>query len=679
MPARLAALLAAERGRLMLWSPVGLMIGITIYFQLANEPPAWTGAALLMPAVLLLLLARRHWLRFLLWPLMLAALGFSVAQLRAHYVATPLLAEELPFRTVEGTIDEIDPVEERIKLVLSQPVIEDLPPEATPRRIRVSFRDDGESWRIGDRVRMQTTLYPLPHPVMPGSYDFARHFYFRSIGGNGFAVRPPEVIAPRTELGLKDSLNDLRHAIGEDMRAHMPGAVGTVAGAMTVGETGPIPEDIKNTLRDAGLAHMLAIAGLHLGIVAAIVFFTARLLLTLYPPLALRINAKKIAAVLALLSAGIYLSLAGFPIPAQRAFIKVAFLFMAVLLDRRGITLRTLSLAAAFILLVFPEAMLGASFQLSFAATLAIVAFYERFSHLRGSRQSWGGRVLHEALGITFTSLVATLATMPFILYNFNRFAAFGVIANMIVIPLATFIIMPGMVLSLLLMPLGWQAIGYAPLSFGTSLMIGMAGWVTNLPYASLRLPAPNDAGLALSAFGLLWLCLMRSRWRLAGIPLAALGVATMALHVPPDMLISYDGRQVMARLPDGHYTMLKGSGRSFTAQAWLRSEEQDELVPLRETDLDCDKELCHYGQDGRVLLVRKPQDDEALTAACTGKSDLLIAWRYVHTADCPGPAQLIDRDALERHGAHALWLQKSGIRLLTTFDRPGTRLWNPR
>jgi len=666
----------------MLWSPVGLMLGIATYFSLDNEPPFFTGIILLAAASTLLALTWRNKARFLAWPLFLLALGFSAAQLRAHVVMTPLLARELEYVTVEGSIDEIEPVEKRVKLVLSHPVIEGISADQTPRRLRVSFREhdlDGLDLRIGDRVQLKAVLFPLPQPVMPGSYDFARHFYFRSIGGNGFAVHPPQRVGS-AQTGLAQWWGNLRHDIGDDMRSHMPGATGTVAAAMTVGETGPIPDDIKNTLRDAGLAHMLAIAGLHLGIVAGIIFFNVRLAFTLYPPLALKVNAKKIAAALALASAAIYLALAGAPIPAERAFIGVTFLFMAVLLERRGITLRTLSLAACFILLAFPEAMLGASFQLSFAATLAIVAFYERFGHtFFRPRGAWWGKIAHEITGIAFTSLSATLATAPFILYNFNRFAAFGMLANMIVIPLATFIIMPGIVLALVLMPLGWQAIGYALLKFGVDAMIRMAAWVTSLPYASLHLPAPSDAGLIACAFGLLWLCLMTQKWRLVGLAFIAVGLSTMALHVPPDVLISNDMRQVMARTDDGGYTMLKGAGRAFVAQSWLRAEGQDEVVPVKETDIECDKVFCDYTHNGhRVLVLKKPSDDEALKTLCAEKADILIAWDYLTRDNCPIPMMLLGRGEVEQGGAYELWLNPDDIKLLRAQERKDNRLWHP-
>jgi competence protein ComEC len=313
---------------------------------------------------------------------------------------------------------------------------------------------------------------------------------------------------------------------------------------------------------------------------------------------------------------------------------------------------------------------------------LAIVAIYERFGRsLFHGNASFIRRIFQHAFGIAVTSMVATLATAPFVLYHFNRFALFGLITNMIVIPLATFIIMPGMVLWVLLLPLGLQMVGYYPLAYGVEMMIRMAGWVVSLPYASLHLPSPTDFGLMLAAFGLLWLCLMKTRARLLGVPVIAVGLATLTMHVPVDVFISADARQVMVRLPEGHYTTLKGTSRSFTVQNWLRAEGEDELVPLKETDLECDKTLCTYQQRGRtIIMVRKPQEDDVLDSACARPSDVLIAWRYLHPDRCPGPKMLIGRVELEGHGAHALRLGEDGIHVSRTREKgQGERIWHPR
>jgi competence protein ComEC len=680
MSAKLSLWIAGERPRLILWSPVMLMMGIGSYFSLDNEPVWWVGSSLLLASLVLVRCVYYSRFRFASIALMLICLGFAASQGRTLMVDTPLLTQELHNRFVEGTIDEIEPVEKKEKLVLSNLVVEGLDKKNTPTRMRISFRQQNALLRVGDRVRFRASVFPLPSQVMPGSYDFARHFYFRNIGGNGFAMRTAEVIQPAQQSGMRVWLNNLRHAIGEDMRASMQGEVGTVAAAMTVGEMGPIPEQTQESLRDSGLSHMLSISGIHLSIVTGIVFYNLRLLLTLYPPLALRLPVKKIACVLALAGAFFYLMLAGMSIPAQRSFITVSFLFLAILLDRRGVTLRTLAISAMIILLLFPEAMLGPSFQMSFAATLAIVSLYERFgAKLYSASDSWPRRVLRHVVGILLTSLVATFATAPFVLYHFNRFALFGLLANMVVVPLATFVMMPGMVIALLLMPLGWQSFGYGILGFGTELMLAMATWVTQFPHASIQLPSPTVYGLLLCTFGMLFLCLIKSKLRLAGLAASSLGLATISQHVPVDVFVSSDAHQVMVRLDSGHYTTLKGTARSFTVQNWLRSEGEEELVPLKESGVDCDKSLCTYQHNNNtVKMLKKPHDEAAFYRACMQPSDVMIAWRILSEKNCPAPHYRIGRDELEQGGAHALYFTNEAIRIVQAKAGSGHRAWHP-
>jgi len=671
LPSTVNRQLSTEQPRLLLWSPVGLMLGIGGYFRLSDEPAIWAGPLALAVCMVLLVALRRHSLRWLVAPFLLVALGFCAAEWRSHVVATPLITAEAHGQ-LEGVIDEIELTEDKTKLVIAHPVMEGVAPEKMPKRVRVTVRGQDPDWQAGDRVRMNAALFPLPAPDMPGAYDFGRHFYFRSIGAVGFAMGAPEMIASNEQSGIRMWLNNLRHHIGEDMRAHMQGAVGDVAAAMTVGESGPIPEEVKDALRNSGLAHMLAIAGLHLGIVAGIVFFVVRLLLTLYPPLAMRVSAKKIAAVFGLAAAAMYLSLAGFPIPAQRAFIMVTVLFTAMLLDRRGITLRTLMIAAVLILLLFPESMFGASFQLSFAATLAIVSLFEW-------RRNWHIRnfVARHAVDIALTSLVATFATAPFIIYNFNRFAMFGVISNMIVIPLATFIIMPGMLISLLLMPLGWQAAGYAIFGWGVDIMIRLSQWVTSLPYASPRLPSLSDAGLLISAFGLLWLCLMTRRWRYAGVLFIAAGLSTILFYKPYDLMISDDGKKVAVRLEDGEFLFIRGRASSFDAQAWLRYHGQEDGLTRgdlpKDEKPDCDKVKCVFQTHGRRVAVAL--HNGKTEGMCEENAAIIIS---ADRLDCKAPL-LIDGAFLAQNGATALRFENDKIVVESATDKNNRRPWNPR
>lgn len=673
-----AALSAAfPRHRLMLWVPALLMTGITAYFLLPREPSPYVGitlvTGLLSITVALYRRGLQGWFMTALG-LLIAAVGFTAADMRTAGVAAPVLENPINFVNVTGELRGITVMEKGVRLLLSSPTIEDVAPENTPLQVRVTSRKWEDQAKIGDRVALKASLAPPPGPIMPGGYDFARHFYFAQIGGLGYAVGPVTLSEVTNDSAFSNALKRYRHALGEELRAAIPGPAGAVATALAVGEQGAIPSSTQEDMRASGLSHILSISGLHLALAAGIMFFGVRTLLTLIPSVALKWPTKKIAACAALLSSFGYLLLAGSPVPAQRSFIMVAFALVAVLIDRRGVSLYSLMWAAVALLLLFPESVFNVSFQMSFAATLAIVALYERHrGFVHRMSKSMPRRALRYLAGILLTSLAASLATTPFVMYHFNRFTLMGIIANMAVMPLSSFIIMPGVVLTLL----GFGFIGVPMLHYGIEAMLWIARVIAALPYAYIPVYAPSDAGLALTAAGLLILTLLRTRLALIGIPLWAAGIATSFVYQPPDVLIGDTGRQVVVRLEDGRYASLKGNGRSFAARGWLTAaaQEQSDYVKPKEArslGVRCDKTMCRYAG---IIAVRK---FEAIPAACAQKPDVLTAWRYMDKTPCT--AQLIiARKELEEGGAHALYRTHDGWRIETAYRSGHRRPWSPQ
>lgn len=674
----------AQQRRFFLWSPLPLMAGIMLFFSLPRDPPAAVAPLALLCALALWHRLRRQPGRLFAFALLWAVAGFASAQLRTLSLAMPLLTAELRYRDVQGRVDVSEPAEKKIKITLSAVTVEGLRPEATPPRLRITLRAQQADFQAGDRIALKATLMPLPAAVLPGGFDFARHYYYSGIGGTGYALSPAEIVESPQMRGLAVDIRNLRHRIGENMRRTMEGPAGAVAAAMTIGETGPIPESVNDSLRDSGLYHILSISGFHLAAVTGLVFAALRLLLALLPVLALRVDTRKMAGLLALLAALAYLALAGYPLPAQRSFIMVAFVLTAILCDRRGISLRSLCFAALAILLLFPESLYSASFQLSFAATLAIVSLYEHWPVPRPV--SLPGRMAGYGLGMLATSLAASLATAPFVIYDFNRLSALGMVTNMLVLPLAGAVIMPAIILSLLLMPLGLEPLAYIPLQWGVETMLAISDRASGWPLASIRLPSLSDAGVLLAAFGLLWLCLWQGRLRLWGIPMLLLALATIHRHRPVDVFVSAGARQVMLRLPDGRYTLLKGTTRAYAVRSWLQSEGQDMPVPLEESGISCDAATCTYRRNGHTLrmVTAKASEgdaalDAALDAACALAPDILIAPRYLRASRCPGPKIRIGKSELESYGPHALYLTPAGV-IVTRTRAPGAapRHWQP-
>lgn len=675
--------LIKERDRFVLWVPVLLATGIGWYFALDAEPPLW-GAALAAGALAMLAFAvRRHLAaRAAAFAALAVAVGFLVAGVRTHIVAGPVTYGQLFFRNVEGRVDDIDLREKGERLTLSNLVIERLSEQRTPQRVTVALKKPLPGLEIGDRVRVNAMLFSPPAPAYPGAFDFARMFYFNRIGAVGYAPRAPELIERAGRSGFEEGLNALRLSLLNRIGAPMQPENGAVAAALMVGEQAGVSEEINDAMRDAGIYHVLSISGLHMSLAVALLYVTLRLLLSLWPAMALRLPVKKIAAAMGLLGALAYLLLAGYPVPAVRSFVMVACVMLAVLFDRRGISLYSLAWAATLILLFHPESLLGASFQLSFAATLGILALYERFSPaLFAPGAGLARRFTLYFFGLMATSLVATLMTTPLVIYHFNRFTLWGILANMLMVPLASFWIMPAAVLAFLAMPFGLEHWPLVWLDHGIALMVAGARWFATLPYASFAVPPPSFAGLMLVVFGGLWLCLWRRRWRLLGIPAVLLGMATVALHEPYDIMISDDGARVAVRRENGEFLFLRGRPTSFEGEVWLRVHGQDRgltLSDLGENERpDCDRNRCIVEMQGRRIVVARRRLKDQASALCRQDADMVIAGDKLDEIACAKIPYVFDWNYLNQSGAVGIRITGGEIDIETANEFRGKRPWN--
>jgi competence protein ComEC len=682
----LARILAAERNRLVLWTPVFLALGIGFYFSLEAEPPVWLGpSAFAISGMAWWLLRGRAFLRLAAMGLLLACAGFSLIGLRTAWQQAPAIYSTLYFRTIQGVVEDIEQREKGEKLLLSHVSIERISPHTTPPRIGVTLKNKTTGIHIGDKVELQAMLFPPPSPTMPGAYDFSRQYYYDQVGAVGFSPKPPVVLEHAAQLDMIQWLTDLRLSINARILETMSPQNGPVAAALMVGEQSAITDEVREAMRDSGLYHVLSISGLHMSLAAGLLYLSLRVLLTLYPPLALRWPTKKIAASIGLLGAFIYLLLAGYPVPAVRSFVMVACVMLAILCDRRGISLYSLSWAATLILLVQPEALIGVSFQLSFAATLAIIAFYERYAYLLKTE----GRGLFYKLrlyffGLMATSLMATLATTPLVIYHFNRFTLLGLAANMLMMPLASFMIMPAAVLSFLAMPFGLEAWPLSWLDIGIGWMIDCARWFTSMPEGAFAVPPLGLGGMLLTVFGGLWLCLMAGRWRFYGVIPMLAGMCSIALHQPYDLLIGNDGKKVALRMENGEFVLLKGRSSSYDAESWLRYHGKETAAKLSDlspaSGRHCEGKWCSLTAYGKTIAISTGKD--AYKAVCSVKADIIISDNYIKQQDCVGSAQVIDRKFLYQNGAIAFRFKEGRLPMLYTAEaerryRPWSSNWH--
>lgn len=681
MPNKMTQWLEQERGRWPLWVPVWFAIGIGWYFSLPKEPAALMhGLGVLAWVVMAIAFRRRLRFRLLSAVLALMATGFSMAAWHAQRQDVRVLDKPVKMAKISGRLVELNATEKGQRLLLDEVTIEGVPPEQTPQRVRVSFR--GKDWQAltGDRLSMRASLMIPSGAVMPDGFDFARFFYFRGIGAVGYAIPPIDTLSQDTHTDGAWLLwvNQQRMELSDRIRALMSRDAGSVAVALTTGDMASIPKQVNDDMRATNLTHILSISGLHMAIVVGLVFVSIRLLLVALPWTRHRRGIKQMAAAVALIAGLAYLYLSGLQVAAIRAYVMAAFLLVAVLVGREATPMRSLAWAALLLLVVQPSTILDPSFQLSFAATLALIAFYEGIRDQARSEfmvHSYARRLLLYVVGILLTSVVAELATLPIILYHFHTMSIYGLLANLLVSPLVSFVIMPGLLVGVMLMPFGAEAWVFRIVEWGIGCMLDVAADLAVRPYARLMVEGMPDWGLYLMVFGGLWVCLWRTPVRYAGVLLVGLGALSWSTVTKPDLLISPDGKQIAARLGE-RYAMLQGRPKGFMADQWAAALGQTELdkAPKDHPDFRCDLMGCIYRYHGQVIALAKEMD--SLREDCQ-HSDLLIAPFYVKKERCEHPRHIIDRGNLKAHGAHWVWLDGQEVRVRFSAQEQGQRPWS--
>jgi len=690
----LAAQLARQADRWTLWTPVALGGGAGIYFALPREPQAWIAWVGVALAVAMLVAARKGLGgRAGVAALVLLAAGvggFSAAKLRSDHVRSPIApAKGPPVRLQGWVIDIASPGQGGRRLLIAPARVGDWPAEATPARVRVTLKN-GYTPSPGEAISLLVILNGPPEPASPGSYDFARDAYFQSVGGVGFALGTPQSWTPDApppwRLRLTMAINATRWALTRQIIEALGVEEGGLAAAMTTGHDAFIPPQQVADLRASGLAHITSISGLHMAIVGGFVFAGLRLLIAAIPWLALRINGKKLAAALALAAVLSYLVLSGWPPPAERSAITACIAFGAILADRQAISLHALAVAAIAVLLLQPEAVTQPGFQMSFAATAALVALAEIWPRsVREINAPWPIRALQRLGGWLVAGLAASFvagaATGPFAMQHFNRISTWGLISNLLSDPISTFLMMPGLALGAVLAPFG---LGDGPLAVA-GFAIRMINWVSHTvasaPFAQMTVASGPSWSLAVAFLGLLWLCLWKGPLRWIGLPLAL--AVTLAPRPPtPDAWVSGDGATVAVRSARDA-VLFRPDVKLFGAELWARRRGLDPSggAELRDLAYDCDHWSCAPKSGAPVRIaaawnVKRPLAPGRLDALCAS-AELIVLRDHFQPGTCPGKLVLSGED-FERGGSAELFRQPGGgWKALWAQDLRGRRPWS--
>ena len=566
-----ATMMRAQRGALFGWVPVCLAIGIGCYFSLRFEPSLRELGYVASAAFIGALIARAspEHLRPLALAMVLVGCGVLLAALRAHLVAGPVL-EFRYYGPVEGRIVAIDRSQsDALRLTLDEVVLNRVRPDRTPHRVRISLHGDRSSditAEPGLRAMLTGHLSPPSGPVEPGGFDFQRHAWFAKLGAVGYA-RTPLMGIELPQGGMW--VFRLRMIMSARIQSLLPSDTGGFAAAITTGDRSAISQTALDDLRASNLAHLLAISGLHMGLMSGVVFAALRIALALVPPLALRLPARSIAAGGALIVAAFYLALSGGNIATQRAFVMVAVALFAVMLGRRAISLRSVAIAATIVLILRPEALMGPGFQMSFAATTALVAV---FGFIRDGNIPMGPSWFKPVSAVFISSAVAGIATAPIGAAHFNAIAQFGLIANLASVPLMGVLVIPAAVLAAVLAPFGLEVVGLWIMGLGVDWILFVAHFVAELPQARSYVVGPNGLVLPLLALGFLTLVLWRGLLRWGGVVATAASFIVWSGTQRPDVLVSDTGTLVGIMTPQGR-ALSKERGAGFVARNWLEND----------------------------------------------------------------------------------------------------------
>lgn len=668
-----------EQERLFLWIPILFAAGIGFYFALQKEPSlSFLVILSLLPGVFAFLVRRKnHLLGVMLAAVFSFNTGLLCAKVRVVMLDTPMLEAPLRPREITGRVAGVRHYESgRLSLTL-----EDVEGRGVSKLKRVKIRvHKYEQLPLpGDRVTLRAGLVPPSSPSVPGDFDYARHAWFQGISAVGYGVSELKII--KRDRGFQADINQARLKIAERIREKLKGTPdkAALAAALITGVRDGMSDKLASAMRDAGLAHLLAISGLHMGLLCGALFFFSRLLLSRSEYLALHYPIKKWAAVIALMGGFAYLLLSGASVPTVRAFIMAFIIFLGILVDRKAISLRLVAIAALVILTLSPEVLLSVSFQMSFAAVVALVAVYEKIGHQWPGRDArFSRRVLYYVGGILLTSLIAEAAIAPFALFHFNRIVHLGLLANLIAMPVMAFWVMPWVGLSLLLMPFHLEELALVPLSWGLGIIIDTATWVSSIPGAIRLLPAIDMTTLLLIVTGALWLGIWRTGWRKLGIPVIVAGIISGVMTPKPDVLIDGKASLIGIKTKEGRIELSRLTASRTVRAKWAQRFGQEKAARWLEKGewLNCDGLSCLYRPGNGPMLVALVQDERALQEDCA-RADVVIS---LVPLEIPCAATLtLDKWDFYNKGGHALWLPKekgAEIKVMSVADFRGERPW---
>ena len=668
------------------WLAVVFGGGIALWFVLGT-PAEWVFAAAagLLSAVGAVALWRGREDRIQLLHSAIAiglvlVVGILVAWVRSEMVGVRGLERPTSAVIAGRVLERIEqPAEGRVRLVLA---VRGLGSErAVKVRVNVPLDKAAPTMIEGAELRLRARLMPPAPPMLPGGYDFARSAWFQGLAATG-SLQGDIVVLQPGKGGAP--LASLQRRLSDHVRARLSGSSGAIAAAFASGDRGAIAPADEDAMRDSGLTHLLSISGLHVSAVIAAAYGLAISVLALWPWLALRVRLPLLAAGVGALAGVGYTLLTGAEVPTVRSCIGALLVLAALALGREALSLRMLATGAIAVLLLWPESLVGPSFQMSFAAVLAILALHGSApvrAFLAPREEGGLARGGRRLLMLLLTGVVIELALMPIVLFHFHKAGFYGALANVIAIPLVTFVSMPLIALALVLDLMGiggpvWWLVGQS-----LDLLLAIAHFTAAQPGAVTLMPQMGGPTFALFIGGALWLALWRGKARLVGLAPVALATALLLATPISDVLISGDGRQVGVTIGDGRLLVLRETRSAFTRENLLElAGVAGEPIALETwPGARCSRDFCvlsieRAGREWHLLMSRSRNliEERALAAACE-QADIVVSERWLPRSCRPRWLKADGRMLTETGG---LAIVLDGRNVSTVADGQGEHGW---
>lgn len=614
-------------GSIALWGPWAFCFGIAFWFAPHSEPAIWLvpfALALSSIAVLWVGFQRRSSAKLFFCLAMICAmfLGMGRAEWRGYNKAAQVMPSGARSWVVTGKLNKIDrEIGHRARYLIRVQKIEGINPEQLPKYVRVGgFSGDA---KIGSVVRFLARLEPPRQAVVPGGFSFSRNAWFQQIGGTGFTLGHLEVLVEPKINSNALRLFKLRYDLSAAIRNRMPGQSGALAAALITGDRSAIKEETSVAFREAGLGHLLAISGLHMSLVGGLAFFIASLLFSMIPAIGARMDARKPAAIIGLIVSFSYLMISGATAPTQRAFIMLGLIFLAVLLGRRALSIRTISMAALLVAILSPEYVVSPGFQMSFAASLALIAFYQRARPmlLINTQKAANSSVIFSGLrkgtafllGVLLTSLIAGIATAPFASWHFHKIAVYSLLGNLLAMPVFTILVMPFLFIGVCLMPLGLEGVFFDVTSIGLHSILQTSKYTADLPGAIWAIGSVSSLSLLLESMALIMVCIAWERLKYVGLVLVLVSMMVRTSHVQPNVWLDQKGGVILPQTGQGAMPIVFGKPNKFALRLFFEAVGMPDAANIKiqkSENAQCDANGCTYNLGSKLISIRSFGED---------------------------------------------------------------------